>query len=124
MKKFQKQNKGQNKWVTPTLRYFLSIGLSTGLIGEIPKKKEVFIMDFKIEKYGTTVVMISFNNKTCLLPNETIKELQGIETAGLFERKLLAEIRSCDTEMAEALKSFLKNPQKVFEIMNKIKAYV
>ncbi len=110
--------------MTPTLRYFLSIGLSTGLIGEIPKKKEVFIMDFKIEKYGTTVVMISFNNKTCLLPNETIKELQGIETAGLFERKLLAEIRSCDTEMAEALKSFLKNPQKVFEIMNKIKAYV
>ncbi len=80
-------------------------------------------MDFKVEKYGPTVVMISLNNESCPLPNETIVELQNIETIGPFQNKLVIEIMKQNVEMAEALKGLFKNHQVAFEIMDKIKAF-
>ncbi|MBI3584472.1 MAG: hypothetical protein HY096_11090 [Nitrospinae bacterium] len=80
-------------------------------------------MDLKIEKHGPTVVMISLNNESCLLSNETVVELQNAETIGPFQNKLVIEIMKQNVEMAEALKGLFKNPPVAFEIMDKIKAF-
>lgn len=80
-------------------------------------------MNFKIEKNGPNVVMISLDNKTCLLTNETIKELQNMGTGGPFRDKLIAEVKTHNSGMAESLKNSLSNPEKIFEIMGKVKAF-
>lgn len=80
-------------------------------------------MDFKIERGGPTTVMISIANRACSLSNETIKELQNIETITPFIDKLSKEIKKQNIEMANALKGSLKNSEEAFEIMDKIKAF-
>lgn len=67
--------------------------------------------------------MISLDNQACLVINETIKELQNTQTAGPFRDKLIAAVKTHNVAMADSLKDLFKNSEKIFEMMDKVKAF-
>jgi len=81
-------------------------------------------MSFKIETYGPTVVLISFNGQTCMLPIETIKKLKELETAGPFRDKLIAEVKPQKSGMADALMIHLADQKNLLKVMDYVRTFI